>query len=154
MSDEDMKRVVEIDGVKIEVDLRTARRVGVFRVGDIVKVLIPGGSYGTDKTHVGAIIGFDEFKDLPTLVVAYLNDEYGKVSVKMAYINKNSKNEIVHANPEDVPVSKEHALELLDRDISEKQRELEKAQWHKARFLDWFGKHFDAMTQPAQTSAD
>ena len=33
------KRIVEIDGVKIEVDLRTAKRIDTFRVGDNVKVL-------------------------------------------------------------------------------------------------------------------
>ena len=38
MSDE-QKRIVEIGGVKIEVDLRTAKRVDSYRVGDPVKVL-------------------------------------------------------------------------------------------------------------------
>ena len=33
------KRIVEIDGVKIEVDLRTAKRIDTFAVGDNVKVL-------------------------------------------------------------------------------------------------------------------
>ena len=33
------KTMVEIDGVKMEVDLRTARRIDTFAVGDNVKVL-------------------------------------------------------------------------------------------------------------------
>ena len=33
------KRIVEIDGVKIEVDLRTAKRVDSYKVGDNVKIL-------------------------------------------------------------------------------------------------------------------
>ena len=36
---EDNKRIVEIDGVKIEVDLRKAKRVDSFQVGDNVKIL-------------------------------------------------------------------------------------------------------------------
>jgi hypothetical protein len=35
---EENKRIVEIDGVKIEVDLRSAKRIDTFRVGDNVKV--------------------------------------------------------------------------------------------------------------------
>lgn len=41
------RRIVEINGVKIEVDMRTAKRVDSFRVGDNVKVL--------DKDYNGTI---------------------------------------------------------------------------------------------------
>ena len=33
------KRLVEINGIKMEVDMRSARRVDTFKVGDNVKVL-------------------------------------------------------------------------------------------------------------------
>lgn len=36
---DDGKRIIEIDGVKIEVDLRTAKRIDTYRVGDNVKIL-------------------------------------------------------------------------------------------------------------------
>ena len=32
------KRIIEINGVKLEVDMTTARRIDEFRVGDTVKV--------------------------------------------------------------------------------------------------------------------
>lgn len=33
------KRIIEINGIKLEVDLRSARRIDEFKVGDTVKVL-------------------------------------------------------------------------------------------------------------------
>ena len=35
----DEKRIIEIDGMKVEVDLRHAKRVDTFKVGDNVKIL-------------------------------------------------------------------------------------------------------------------
>ena len=36
---EDNKRIIEINGIKMEVDLRNAKRIDTFKVGDPVKVL-------------------------------------------------------------------------------------------------------------------
>ena len=33
------KRIIDINGMKMEVDLRTAKRIDTFKVGDNVKVL-------------------------------------------------------------------------------------------------------------------
>ncbi|MBE3119151.1 MAG: hypothetical protein IMZ50_10410 [Candidatus Atribacteria bacterium] len=145
------KRIVEINGVKVEVDLREATTIEAFRVGDHVKVLIPG--YSNDfKSHAGAIIGFDNFKTRPTIVVAYLDAEYGKAEVKITYICEGSKVEMTHASEGDVPFSKQQVLDLLDRDIADKQKALEGAQWHKERFEQWFGKHFVAAQAASQVT--
>jgi hypothetical protein len=60
MSNEFM-RVVEINGIKVEVDLRTAKRVDSYSVGTPVKLLKQEYS-DTYTTYTGVIIGFDEFK--------------------------------------------------------------------------------------------
>jgi len=60
--------VVEINGIKMEIDLRTARRIDTFRVGDGIKVLRK--RYGTEyEVMPGAIVGFAEFQKLPTIEV-------------------------------------------------------------------------------------
>ena len=38
-------RVIEINGIKVEVDLRTAKQINQYKVGDNVKLLIKSG-YG------------------------------------------------------------------------------------------------------------
>lgn len=64
------KRVIEINGVKLEVDMRYAKRVDELRVGSKVKVL--NKEYSSYKVYPGVIVGFEEFDNLPTIVVAYL----------------------------------------------------------------------------------
>ena len=62
------KRIVEIDGVKIEVDLRTAKRIDTFRVGDNVKVLCK--EYNGDfKVKPGIITDFCNFKEKSSISV-------------------------------------------------------------------------------------
>ena len=67
------KRIVEIDGVKIEADFRTAKRIDTFAVGDNVKVLCKeyDGQY---KVKPGIITDFANFKEKPTIVVAVFNE--------------------------------------------------------------------------------
>ena len=98
---ENTTRIVEIDGIKLEIDLRTAKKIEHFRVGDNVRVLVKGYS-DTYKVHAGVIVGFDGFEKLPTICIAYLEVGYNSAEIKFAYINagsesKDSKIEITPA---------------------------------------------------------
>ena len=59
-------RTIEINGIKLEVDLRTAKRIDQFKVGDNVKVLKKnGGNFqGVPVTDIAGelILGFDRPK--------------------------------------------------------------------------------------------
>ena len=61
--------VIEINGVKLEVDLRSARRIDTLRVGDRVK-LLEKTSYGGPIVHHGVVAGFDPFPSQPTIIVS------------------------------------------------------------------------------------
>ena len=41
------KRIIEVNGIKMEVDLRNAKRIDQFKVGDSVKVLVKSYSEKT-----------------------------------------------------------------------------------------------------------
>lgn len=140
------KRIVEINGVKLEVDLREAVTVESYKCGDLVKILVP--AYGDEfKAHAGVIIGFDDFKEHPAIVVAYLAASYGEAKIEMAYVCDGSKVEITHASPCDVPFSKKQIDDLLDKNIADQQKSLDEALWRKQQFEEWFGKYFE----PAET---
>ena len=146
-----MKRIVEINGVKLEVDLTEAKTIDTYKVGDIVKLLVP--KYGDDFTSCcGVIIGFDNFTQRPTIVVAYLEAEYSKAEIKIAYIHGGSKSELTHASPGDVPFSRRRVEQSLDKDIAEKQKALDEANWRKDKFETWFGAYFSDM-KPAEQPA-
>lgn len=139
---EDSKRIIEINGIKMEVDLRHAKVIDNFKVGDTVKVLIKG--YSDYKSHVGMIVGFDEFKNLPTIVVAYLNIDYSSTAISFVYINSESKDvEICKINDWDIPYSKTQILDRMQVEIDKKFQEVKELETKKEVFLTMFGKYFD-----------
>lgn len=136
------KRIIEINGVKMEIDLRHAKVVDNFKVGDTIKILIKG--YSDYKSHVGMIVGFDEFQKLPTMVIAYLDIDYSAADIKFVYFNSETKDaEICKINDWDIPYSKQQILDKLHSEISKKELELKELQTKRNVFLEMFGKFFD-----------
>lgn len=138
------KTIIEINGIKMEVDLRNAKVIDNYRVGDTVKVLVKG--YSDYKSHVGMIIGFDEFQQLPTIVVAYLDIEYSTTAIKFVYINSNTKDiEICKINDWDIPYSKQQIIDRMNVEIDKKEAEVRELNQRKSVFLQMFGKYFDTV---------
>lgn len=138
MSEQETKRIIEINGVKLEVDMRYAKRIDELRVGSKVRVLIK--SYGDSyNTHTGVIIGFEEFEKLPTIIVAYLESSWSSADIK--FVNYNAKSdgvEIVAAVNDEIDLNRADAIASFDREITKKEREL--ADLHEKR--DYFDKKF------------
>ena len=135
------KRIVEIDGVKIEVDLRTAKRIDTFAVGDNVKVLCK--EYNDQcKVKPGIITDFVNFKEKPTIVVAVFNEaSWGSSpSIEFIYIydGMEDKYEIVFADDEELRLTKDGVVEKFEREIQKKRNEAQDLQ----NQLDYFKKHF------------
>lgn len=136
------KRIIEVGGVKLEVDMRHARVVDSYRVGDNVKVLLK--TYGDSfESHAGVIVGFDNFQMRPTVVIAYLKTEYSGADIKFFYLNKDSKDvEICPMIGDELIIDKGRVVDLLDRSIASKEKELEDVKTKKAYFLTNFRRHF------------
>lgn len=136
------KRIVDIDGVKIEVDLRTAKRVDNFRVGDTVKVLDKSSS--SDKIRPGIIVDFAEFKELPTITIAVYIEPYYSTdhpTVKFIYYNKDSAEDydIVPCTVDELKVSRNGVCELFENEIAKKKKDYDdlvnQYEFFKERFL-------------------
>lgn len=135
----DEKRVVEINGIKMEVDMRTARRVDTFKVGDNVKVL--GKTYNeTHEIKPGIIVDFAMFKELPTIIVAVFEEGSWSSTPRISfeYINNESEKEIIFASDEEIRLSKEGVIEKFEREIQKKKNEWQDLQ----NQLEYFKKHF------------
>lgn len=122
-------KIIEVNGVKMELDARTAKvqEVQTFHVGDAVLLLVPEATYGGKKTSAlpGLIVDFANFKEKPTIVVAYLTDDY-KPEIKTAYINKDSSDfALVHTN--NMAFDAQYAMIKLSRKVEEREAELLKA---------------------------
>lgn len=139
--------IVEINGVKMEVDLRHARIVHEnIKVGSKVKLLDKSG-YSGMTVCPGVVVGFEPFHDLPTIIVAYLSDNYNADGLKFAYVNAKSgeKFDIVPAIDDELPVKKDDILARFDRNIETKRAELETLQAHRDYFLRHFNRYFSAV---------
>jgi len=143
---EETKRIIEINGVKLEVDLRNAKQINQFKIGDKVKVLVPGYN---DQIEIwpGMIVGFDDFKSRPAIVVAYLETSYNSASIKIVYVSNDSKIEITAADEFWIPITKSNVIDIMDREINKKELELIDLQNKKEFFLKRFGKYFPAESE-------
>lgn len=139
MSEE--KRVIEINGVKLEVDLRNARRIDEFRVGDNVKVLDTRS--GKNEVRSGVITDFANFKDLPTIIVAIYKegDYWTKPTIEFIYFNSDTEGiEIVGVSAEEIIVSKDTIVQRFDDEIIKKKDELHDLIVKRDTFVKYFGK--------------
>ncbi len=139
---EEHKRIVEINGVKVEVDLRTAKRVDQFKVGDTVKLLVKEYS-DRYEPHVGIIVGFDEFNKLPTLTVAYVKIGYNDVEMKFVGINAKSEDyEIAPLQDYDRKFDYNKCLQTFENQLTSKRREIEDIEAKKNWFISNYDKYF------------
>ena len=140
----DTKRIVEINGVKIEVDLREATAVETLRVGDAVRVLVKqyGGNY---TAHDGVVIGFDQFKNLPTVTVAYAVIDYSSADVKVFHYNDATKDtEIIKADEGSrTAFSMDDATEALDKKVATVEAELKSAREKRDYFIEHIGRAWE-----------
>ena len=137
--DNNTKRIVEIEGIKVEVDLRTAKRVDELRIGSKVKVLITT-SYGGPQVWPGVVVGFEPFQKLPTIVIAYIESQYSKAELKFLHYNAKSKegHEIVAAADDVLDLDREMIFAHFAREIATKEKEIEIVKERRA----YFERHF------------
>lgn len=137
------KTIIEVNGIKLEVDLRYAKRIDQFKVGDNVKVLIKG--YGDSfKSYPGVIVGFDNFKERPTIVICYADIDYSSCNIKFCYFNQDTKDvEICHMGEHEKTLDRERVIDYLDKDIFKKQAELDDLNRRKNYFLENFDRYFE-----------
>lgn len=139
---------IEINGVKLEVDLRTAKRIETLKVGSKVKLLSKKSTYASSKVYPGVIVGFEPFKDRPTIIVAYLAQDWNTAKVEFAYINKeNEEFEMIASIDDDLSINKSEVLSLFDKQVAAKRREIEEIEERRAYFLSKFGVHFAQMKE-------
>lgn len=138
------KRIVEINGVKMEVDMRHCKTVESYKHGDAVKVLVKKYS-DTYETKYGRIIDFNEFQNLPTIVIAYLEVDYNSAAVKVVNYNSNTKDiQIAPMQNLEIGMEYDEVLSSLNRQIEKAEIELKKQKDNKEYVVRCFEKHFKA----------
>ena len=134
------KRIVEVNGVKIEVDMRYARRIDEFKVGDTVKVL--DNRNDKNEMRTGVITDFAEFKELPTIMVAVYkpSDYWNPPSIEFIPYNSNTEGiEIVGVSQEEIIVSKDTIVDNFNAQVEKKRHEMNDLIVKRDTFIKYFG---------------
>ena len=133
-----MTNQIEIRGQKLELDTRVAVRADVIKVGSRVKLLKK--EYSSHKVLHGIIIGFEPFKELPTIIVAAVELGYSDATVSFVYINEKTEDYqmVVALDDDRAALDKEEFCRIIDRKITAKQAEIKELEDRKAFFLDKF----------------
>lgn len=135
-------REIEINGVKVEVDLRTCKTISTFRIGDNIKVL--DKRYSGYKIYSGVIVDFVAFKDYPAIVVAYFDQSYSGTEIKFETITKDSTDfEIAPCLPHEMKLNKDRVIDKFDISIAAKEREVDELRQKKDYFIKNFAKFFE-----------
>lgn len=132
-------RTIEVNGVTLEVDMRYAKRIDQFKVGDTVKVLDNRNDRNEVKT--GVITDFANFKDLPTIMVAVYKagDYWSKPTIEFIPYNADTDGiEIVGVSAEEVIVSRETIVQKFDDEIAKKRDELNDLIVKRDTFVKYF----------------
>lgn len=150
---EQTTQIIEVNGVKLEVDMRHARRIEELRIGSRVKVLDSRG-YGSATVHPGVVVGFEPFPSKPTIIVAFIKAEFNDVGLHtISYNVDTEKVEIVASIDDDFSVSKSEVLGWFARErqkLDEKRAEIGAKE---AFFLERF-KAFWAGIEAAEPSSE
>lgn len=134
------KRIIEIDGMKVEIDLESARRIDTFHIGDNVRVLDKTGS--NTIVRCGIITAFNNFKDEPCITVAVYKDGdyWSPPKIDFIYIHSgmDSEYEIVLASDDEIRVSGEGVIQRFDSVIWRKQKEADDLKAQRDYFVEYF----------------
>lgn len=136
------KQIIEINGVKMEVDMRYAKRIEHLTIGSRVKCLVK--QYDSFKVCPGVIVGFEPFQNLPSIVVAYLDVDYSGAALKFMSFNAKCADFEIVADVDNtaLEVNKADILARMQREYDKKQLELEEIKQRRDFFLNNFNCYF------------
>jgi hypothetical protein len=131
------KRIVEINGVKIEIDMSTVKVISEFRIGDNVKIL------RNNQVFAGVIVEFLNFKELPTVVVAIFKDDYWGAMIEFLTFNAKTEGiEMVPCLQHELKLSKDRVIDQINKKITKAQNEVDSLMDTKEYFIKNFKQHF------------
>jgi hypothetical protein len=138
--------VVEINGVKLEVDLRSAKVIDEYKIGDSVKVLVKEYS-DSWKSYPGVIVGFDAFKNRPTIIIRYVKYKYNECTIETIYYYDGCDEiEIAAGKDWELSFNYNDAIRLLEKEIHAKILNLKEAKYKLQYFKDHFAEKIKEIT--------
>lgn len=143
-------KIIEINGVKFEVDERTAtlRQVSSLKIGSRVKVLKK--KYGDNfEVYHGTVVGFEPFKENPVVIIAYVEASYSSdgPAIKFLYYNNKSEEQVIVSDENDKEaLAYDNVIDQIDNAIEKKKREIQDLEDRKSYFKKNFKAYWSALS--------
>jgi bifunctional DNA-binding transcriptional regulator/antitoxin component of YhaV-PrlF toxin-antitoxin module len=139
-----MKKIIELNGSKVEIDFESAKKIETYKIGDSVKVIVK--KYGNNYSLCpGVITGFvsdgNDFNAIEVLLMKF--DSYAQSgSMEVIFITDKPDGEYILAplTTADTFVKYDTAIDLIERDIQKKVFELEQAKSRLKFIVEYYGK--------------
>jgi len=148
MMEEEQSKIIEINGVKFEVDARTAtlKQIEKVKIGSRVKILFKKYSDDHEVKH-GVVVGFEPFPDKPTIIIAYMEQSYGSApEIKWLYFTTSSKEQVIISREEDTEsLEASNITGKIDKEILKKEQEIQDLEDRKAYFLKNFQAYWSTL---------
>ena len=136
-------REIEIDGIKVAVDMRTVKKIDTYKVGDNIKVLKESYDNHFD-TYSGVIVDFVAFKERPAIVIAYFVNDYSGVNIQFETITKDTVGiEIAPCLPHELSINKNRVIDKFNYEIEQQQHKVDELKAKRDYFIENFGKFFE-----------
>jgi hypothetical protein len=146
--------VIEINGVKMEVDLRHAKRVENIKIGTRVKVLRK--EYQGYKVEHGIVIGFEPFESLPTIIIAVVALSFNDAKIDFVYYNSsvNDVEVVVAVDDDGAAIDREQVCGFIGREIVKHEQAIRELNARREYFLSKFASYWERAekNQPAAES--
>lgn len=116
------------------------------KIGDRVKVMTK--QYDGWKTYPGIVVSFDNFIDLPTFNIIYVDISYSSSDLKSVAFNEQSKDVKISFLPDDskeLDIDQTAMLKYFERAIEIKKRELADLIYKMSYFEKNFGRFFGGL---------
>lgn len=134
---------IEVNGITYSVD-ESMFITEEIKVGDEVQILKK--TYSDQwETFPGVIVQILPFDEKPAVEVVYVDHSYSSVEVKTILITDDTGENVkmlTKANPI-IKLTKERAVDLLQKKITEAEENLEKARYNLEYFNKYLGSYFD-----------
>lgn len=130
---------VEIGGVIVEFDEKAVLKQEL-KIGDPVAILHKSEYQANPELFKGIVTDILPFENEdPCICVMYVEVGYSEVKVEHLAITKATKDyKIVKSDGQFLPLTKESALDILNKDIDKKEYEWKKAIEKKEYFLQYY----------------
>lgn len=143
---------IEVNGMIMEFDEKLLLKQEI-RVGDNVQVLKK--SYSSWDCYAGVVTQLLPFKDKPAMEIMYLENSYSSCEIKKIIIVQGAEGEdtprVVKMDDKFLPFTKERCIDLLQKDITKKQNELNEAKLKLEYFQTYFNHYFEEIPKQEES---